>query len=113
MFSIGRASNTFVRDKHEIKEQAEKVLDQLGIPMSSAAGLFLRQVVLQWGIPLEITLPQSESLSVGTLSEGHLYEKEMWNNYPGRIREPREGAHVQCRSTDVLVPAVASVLAVA
>ena len=35
----------------ELKNQAESVLGQLGIPMSNAIGLFLRQVVLQQGIP--------------------------------------------------------------
>ena len=28
----------------EVKEQAEQVLDQLGIPMSNAVGMFLRQI---------------------------------------------------------------------
>lgn len=44
----------------KIKEQAEQVLDQLGIPMSDAVSMFLRQVVLQRGIPFEIKLPERE-----------------------------------------------------
>jgi len=69
---MSRTSNVSARVKPEIKEQAEKVLDQLGIPMSNAIGLFLRQVVLQRGIPFEIKLPQSEPLSLGNLSEEQL-----------------------------------------
>jgi DNA-damage-inducible protein J len=66
---MARTSNVFARVEPEIKEQAEKVLDQLGIPMSNAIGLFLRQVVLQRGIPFDMKLPQNQPLSVGRLSE--------------------------------------------
>ena len=40
-----RTSNVFVRVEPEVKEQAEKILGELGIPMSNAVGMFLRQVV--------------------------------------------------------------------
>ena len=64
-----RTANIFVRVEPKIKEQAEEVLEQLGIPMSNAVGLFLRQVVLQRGIPFEMKLPQNKPLSVEQLSE--------------------------------------------
>ncbi|OPX83658.1 MAG: RelB antitoxin [Pelotomaculum sp. PtaB.Bin104] len=66
---MARTSNIFARVEPEVKEQAEFVLEQLGIPMSNAIGLFLRQVVLQRGIPFEVKLPQSKPLSLGTLTE--------------------------------------------
>lgn len=66
---MARTANIFARVEPEIKEQAEKVLEQLGIPMSNAIGLFLRQVVLQRGIPFEMKLPQNKPLSVEELSE--------------------------------------------
>ena len=66
---MARTSNIFARVEPKIKEQAEQVLEQLGIPMSNAIGLFLRQVVLQRGIPFDIKLPQSKPLSVGTLTK--------------------------------------------
>lgn len=66
---MSKTSNIFVRVKPEVKEQAEKVLEQLGIPMSNAIGLFLRQVVMQRGIPFDVKLPQGGPLSVGSLSE--------------------------------------------
>ena len=50
---MARTSNVFARVESEIKGQAERVLDQLGIPTSNAVGMFLRQVVLQQGIPFE------------------------------------------------------------
>lgn len=66
---MARTSNIFARIDPEIKEQAEQVLEQLGIPMSNAIGLFLRQVVIQRGIPFDIKLPQNKPLAFGSLSE--------------------------------------------
>ena len=60
---MARTSNIFARVEPGIKEQAEEVLDQLGIPMSNAIGMFLRQVVLQRGIPFEMKLPASAPMS--------------------------------------------------
>jgi len=57
---MARTSNVFARVDPEIKDQAEQVLNQLGIPMSNAIGLFLRQVVLQRGIPFEMKLPEKK-----------------------------------------------------
>lgn len=66
---MARTSNIFARVEPEVKQQAELVLEQLGIPMSNAIGLFLRQIVLQRGIPFELKLPQSKPLSVSTLTD--------------------------------------------
>ena len=66
---MARTSNVFARVEPDVKEQAEKVLNQLGIPMSNAIGLFLRQVVLQRGIPFDMKLPSSQPLAMGSLSD--------------------------------------------
>ncbi len=65
---MARTSSIFARVEPEVKEQAELVLDQLGIPMSNAIGLFLRQVVLQQGIPFELKLAAKKPLSMGALT---------------------------------------------
>ena len=57
---MARTSNVFVRVEPEIKEQAEEVLERLGITMSNAVGMFLRQVAFQRGIPFEMKLPENE-----------------------------------------------------
>jgi len=72
---MARTSNIFTRVEPEIKEQAEKVLDQLGIPMSNAINIFLRQIVLQKGIPFEIRLPQSKTIAYGSLTEEQFNEE--------------------------------------
>ena len=65
---MARTANVFVRVEPEIKEQAEAILDQLGIPMSSAVSMFLRQIVLQRGIPFEMKLPE-EPLALGSMTK--------------------------------------------
>ena len=73
---MARTANVFARVEPEIKEQAERVLDQLGIPMSNAVGMFLRQIVLQKGIPFEMKLPRTEPLAYGSLTKEQ-FDKEI------------------------------------
>jgi len=66
---MARTTSIYTRVEPELKKQAETILEQLGIPMSNAVGLFLRQIVLQRGIPFEMKLPQRKPLSYGSLTE--------------------------------------------
>ncbi|MDD4692577.1 type II toxin-antitoxin system RelB/DinJ family antitoxin [Eubacterium aggregans] len=66
---MARTASIFTRVEPSIKEQAEEVLDQLGIPMSNAVGMFLRQVVLQRGIPFEMKLPGNAPTVFGALTK--------------------------------------------
>lgn len=66
---MAKTSNVIARVEPEVKEQAEEVLNELGIPMSNAIGLFLRQVVLQRGIPFEMKLPARKPICTADLSE--------------------------------------------
>ncbi len=66
---MARTSSVYARVEPEIKEQAEQVLDSLGIPMSNAVGMFLRQIVLQRGIPFEMKLPKDTPLVYEALTK--------------------------------------------
>lgn len=66
--SATRTANIFSRVDPETKEQAEVILNQLGIPMSNAIGMFLKQVVIQRGIPFEMKLPSSVPVAAGSLT---------------------------------------------
>ena len=97
---MARTSNIFARVEPEVKEQAEIVLEQLGIPMSNAIRLFLRQVVLQRGIPFELKLPQSKPLSMGTLTEEQFnaeLEKGLADLTAGKVVSADDGADRMCR----------------
>lgn len=73
---MARTSNVFARVEPQIKEEAEEILEQLGIPMSNAVGMFLRQVVMQRGIPFEMKLPENMPLAYEGLSKSE-FDAEM------------------------------------
>ncbi len=85
---MARTSNIFARVEPEVKKQAELVLEQLGIPMSKAIELFLRQVALQRGMPFELKLPQSKLQSISALTEEQLHaeiEKGLSDLIDGKV----------------------------
>ncbi len=45
-----------------VKERAEKVLSQLGVPMSTAIDMYLNQIALTGGIPFSVSLPKEPLL---------------------------------------------------
>ena len=71
-----RTANVYTRVDPETKEQAEQILTQLGIPMSNAIGMFLKQVVIQRGIPFEMKLPAARPVAVGELTKDQ-FDAEM------------------------------------
>ena len=83
---MARTANVFARVEPEVKEQ---VLDRLGIPMSNAVGMFLRQIVLQRGIPFEMKLPAyEEPVAYGSLTKEQFnaeIEKGMEDIKAGRV----------------------------
>ncbi len=66
---MSRTSTVYARVEPEVKEQAEEVLNELGIPMSNAVGMFLKQVVLHHGIPFEVKIPIEKPLAYGSMTK--------------------------------------------
>jgi len=56
---MNKTANLYARIEPDVKEQAEKVLDALGIPVSNAINMFYKQIILQQGIPFPLKLPQA------------------------------------------------------
>ena len=73
-----------------LKQDAEKVLGRLGIPMSTAVDMFLNQVVLVGGIPFSVTIPSvPESIDMTKMSEEQIHSKIQrgYNDYKaGRVQ---------------------------
>lgn len=69
---MSRTSNVFARVEPDVKEQAEVILTRLGIPMSNAIGMFLRQVVIQRGIPFEVKLNENAPLMLRNMTKEEL-----------------------------------------
>lgn len=72
---MAKTTNLYVRLEPGLKEQAELVLGQLGIPVSNAVNIFLKQVVMQRGIPFDVKLPAVKPIVLSDLTEIELNEE--------------------------------------
>lgn len=52
-----KTSNVLARVEPDIKEQAEAVLAQLGVPVSTVINMLYRQIILTQGIPFRLAVP--------------------------------------------------------
>lgn len=57
------------RIRPEIKEQAEAVLEKLGIPISVLIDTLYRQIILTGGVPYPLTVPKLKTLDTMTKEE--------------------------------------------
>ena len=69
---MAKTTNLYVRLEPGLKEQAEAILGQLGIPVSNAVNIFLKQVVMQRGIPFDVKLPITKPVGISSLTESEL-----------------------------------------
>ena len=60
---------TQIRIDREIKAQATALFFSLGLDMSSAVNLFLRQCVLRRGIPFPIEMPKDKAEEMSVAKE--------------------------------------------
>lgn len=72
---MAKTTNLYVRLEPGLKEQAELVLGQLGIPVSNAVNIFLKQVVMQRGIPFDVKLTAIKPVALSDLTEIELNEE--------------------------------------
>ena len=79
-----RTANVMVRVAPEVKAQAETVLSELGISMSTAMAMYLRQIALHKKIPFELGLPAAKKpISIEDLNDDQLGKMmdEAWASY--------------------------------
>ena len=84
-----KSANLFVRLEPDVKEEAEKILDILGISASSAIDIFYRQIILQRGLPFDVRIPIEKPVAMGALSEEELndeLEKGYADMLEGRVK---------------------------
>lgn len=59
-----------------VKQRAENVLEQLGIPMSTAIDMYLNQIALTGGIPFAVTLPKaSPAINADLMNVAEIHAK--------------------------------------
>ncbi len=66
---------TQVRIDADVKKQASKIFAQLGIDMSTAMNIFLRQCVMKGGLPFNVEIPQFNSETLAAIEEAKTIAK--------------------------------------
>ncbi len=64
------STNLNIRIDKDIKMQAEKLFEALGINMTSAVNIFLRQAIRENGIPFEVKINTPNELTLAAIQEG-------------------------------------------
>ena len=57
--AVTKTANVNIRIQENIKQQAEQILETIGISRATAIELFYRQIILNKGIPFPLTIPKS------------------------------------------------------
>ena len=63
-------ANLNIRTDKEVKQAAEKIFEALGLNMSTAVNIFLRQTIRENGIPFELKLNTPNQATIEAIEEG-------------------------------------------
>ena len=69
---MANTTAVYARIDNGLKENAENILNQLGISPSSAIQMFYSQIVLTRGLPLNLQLPPAKPTTIGSMSRAEL-----------------------------------------
>lgn len=87
-----KTANVIARVEPDVKEQAEKIMEQLGIPTSVLINMLYKQIIMKKGIPFSVSLV-NEPKSVSDMSKAE-FDAMMGNGYQqakeGKTRPARE-----------------------
>ena len=67
---------TQVRIDADVKRQASKIFAALGIDMSTAMNIFLRQCVMKGGLPFNVEIPQFNKETLEAIEEAKKISKD-------------------------------------
>lgn len=67
---------TQVRIDENLKKQATELFSQLGIDMSGAMNIFLKQCVMRGGLPFEVVIPQYKPEVIEAMEEAKRISKD-------------------------------------
>ena len=88
-----KSANVYVRIEPDIKEQAESILNDLGITVSNAIQMYYKQIILHQGLPFDVKIPARKPVSISDLTKEEL-DKELQKGYSdmleGRTRPAEE-----------------------
>lgn len=63
-------TNLNIRTDKEVKEAAEQIFNELGLSMTTAVNIFLRQTIRSNGIPFDLKLNTPNDVTMAAVEEG-------------------------------------------
>lgn len=66
---MAKTATVYARVEPEVKEQAEAILDEIGVPVSVVIGMLYRQIIRKNGIPLDLSLPVERPKSIHEMTK--------------------------------------------
>ena len=63
-------TNLNIRTDKDVKNAAEKIFEELGLNMTTAINIFLRQTIRENGFPFELTLNVPNKTTADAIEEG-------------------------------------------
>lgn len=66
---MAKTNTLHIRIEPEIKEKAEVTLKELGLSITEAVNVFLRQIILNDGIPFEIKKPAYNKQTIQAMED--------------------------------------------
>lgn len=73
---MAKSANLYARIEPDLKENAEAILNVLGISASSAITMFYKQIVMHNGIPFELKIPNHPLVDINKITEDE-FNKEI------------------------------------
>ena len=67
---------TQIRIDSNVKQQATELFTSLGMDMSSAVNIFLRQCILRGGLPFSVELPKYNKETLDAMNEARRISKD-------------------------------------
>ncbi|MCY3067813.1 type II toxin-antitoxin system antitoxin, RelB/DinJ family [Aerococcus loyolae] len=69
-------SPTQIRIDAKVKSEANELFNELGIDMSSAVNMFLRQCILRGGLPFSVELPRFNEATLNAMAEARRVSRD-------------------------------------
>lgn len=76
---MAKTSSMHIRVEQKIKEEVESILKTLGMTTTEAINIYLRQIILNSGIPFEIKTPRFSDEMLEAIAEAEDMEKHPEN----------------------------------
>ena len=64
------STNLNIRTDKQVKKEAERIFEALGLNLTTAINIFLRRAILENGIPFDVKLNVPNEITINAIEEG-------------------------------------------